>query len=152
MVELRSRRTRGSDAAWHAIESQHATLRARAEWLEGQLGSLAAGNRRSGGEVHGWLDEFRRRLLEHLAYEEEKGLLDLAVAEEPRLARRFDRLRGQHRAFRMRMDALVEEARRPGWVSLHEGFVALRRDLLEHEKAENDLLHSAYLDDLGGRG
>ncbi len=55
-----------------------------------------------------------------------------------------------HDAFRLRIGKVARLAGGPDRKEACALFVALRRAVAEHEKAEEDLLQSAYLDDLGG--
>ncbi len=145
-----------SPVAFGALESEHASLRSLAEGLERRLASLARAGRSVDGaaetESRAALSVFRRQLVDHFAHEEEGGLLDLAAATAPRLADRIEGLRAQHDELRARVDALVDEAAADAWERLAERFAALRGDLLEHERVENEMMQSAYLEDLGGRG
>ena len=77
-------------------------------------------------------------------------MLDVAVAAAPRFSRQAERLRGEHVELRSQMQAVLSAANGADWARAHEVFVALHRALGDHERAEEEILRSAYLDDLGG--
>lgn len=147
-----------NELEWHPLLSEHAVLAACAQRLEMLLGSLAGGvaERSDRHQVQALLDEFRRRLFSHLASEEGAGLLERAALAEPRLGRRVEVLLREHGDLRARVAALaaapVDAEAGAGWLRMHARFVDFRHLLHEHEQAENDVLHSAYLEDIGGRG
>jgi len=138
-------------AAWNALMSEHDTLVTAAARLERRLGHAVSADGAL-AEVRRELLAFRSRLLAHLEAEERGGVLERAAAAAPRLARRVDKLRREHEALREGVHALVAEAAGPGGCELHARFADFRRRLLGHERAENDVLHAAYRDDLGGSG
>ena len=158
MIEVREdRRPATAIAASDSLQSEHAALRSSARRVEALLATLADTAPERAGEaevreIQRQLGYFRRQLLDHLAHEERSGILELAVAAAPRFHRRVERLRGQHVELRERIDALVEEAAGTDWVRVHAHFVAFRRVLVTHDRAENNVVQRAYLEDLGGRG
>ena len=156
MIPATEPRTRPElDLGWDPIESEHRALRGLADRLEGTLVEIAGTGRRCGVDVGALLEEFCHRLFVHFDVEERSGLIEEAARNEPRLGRRFAGLRGEHDELRRRALALVGElgAEDPfDWTAFHLRFVELRSLLDAHEQAENDLVHSAYLEDHGGRG
>ncbi|NNL67195.1 MAG: hemerythrin domain-containing protein [Myxococcales bacterium] len=137
-----------------ALHRQHRALQALAERLEALLGELSLGGRPEGAEVEPLLEEFRHRLVVHLEMEERSGLFERAAIGEPRLSRRIERLRLEHHDLRHGVTVLaagVASSHGPAdWSGLATRFAAFRRVLRDHEQAENDVLHSAYFQDLGG--
>ncbi len=156
MIEAEETGRSARPVAFEALETEHASLRTLAEGLERRLAGLARAGGSVGGaaetEARAELAAFRRQLLDHFAHEEEQGVLDLAAATAPRFADRLEELRAQHDEFRACADALVNEAAGDAWEGLRQRFAALRGDLLEHERVENEMMQRAYLEDLGGRG
>lgn len=132
-----------------ATHSEHRALGVLADRLGGLLARLAEGGSESAG-VDALLEEFRRRVVVHLEAEEERGVLEHAAAREPRLARRVERLRLEHDELRRGVARLVAGPAGADWPGLHARFSAFRDVLHHHEQAENDVLHSAYREDLGG--
>ncbi len=91
----------------------------------------------------------------HFELEEENEYFDLVLRQAPRLSNHVDQLLQQHTTLKTEVDALVTMARR----ALAEGgdvtkiasrFGKFRKKLLDHERAEIDLLQEAYTRDLGG--
>ncbi len=150
------RRTAEADRDWHPMQADHRALRASAERLDEMLGRLAAGASAAEAEARSLLEEFRLRLLAHLDAEEQNGILERAAEAEPRFARRIEKLRLEHDVLRQDVVALAAgpapRAAGADWDGFHARFVAFRRVLLAHEEAENDVLHGAYMEDVGGRG
>lgn len=142
------------DRDWHPILSDHRALGALSEQLENLLGDLAAEGSFEGGAVGRLLVEFRRRLFAHLDAEEKGGVLERAASIEPRLARRVEQLSLEHHELRQSAAVLATGPdsgdSRADWVGFHVRFAAFRDFLQEHEQAENDVLHSAYKEDIGG--
>ncbi|MGH0035386.1 MAG: hemerythrin domain-containing protein [Myxococcota bacterium] len=159
MLELQERHEPGpAERAWSQLLDEHATLGTRAERLEDLLACIAEGEPPPTGwtALQEQVDAFRVELIEHLAREERDGVLEAAVAVQPRFARRMARLRQEHMDLRSRIEGITqrctESPGRRDWAAVHTRFVAFRMILGDHERAENDILQSAYLEDLGGRG
>lgn len=136
------------------IRLEHANLKDCAAHLEASLGSFAAGRARAAEQprVHALLGDFRLCLFDHLASEEARGVLERAAEAEPRFARRVDALRSEHEGLRAGANALLAAVDDLSWPELHARFLAFRRELRDHESAENDVVFAAYLQDIGGRG
>lgn len=135
----------------------HAGLRQLAAQLESQLEQLARAvqlrkEAPQAADTRQSLDEFGRRLFEHFAYEEQRGVVEVALAEAPQFSRRAAQLKRQHIELRTRMEVVGVVADKSGWVQAHESFVLLRRTLLVHEQEEEELLRCIYQDDYGGHG
>lgn len=155
MLEASKHRIERSDgSAPHPLFAEHQALAASAERVELALRTLAVGGAgpATGPLAQVLLDEFRRRLLRHFELEEDGGLLEDLAADEPRFARPVAKLRSEHAAFRLRVAELEAEVVDGGWTVVHARFLAFRRDLAVHERAENELLQRAHLEDIGGRG
>lgn len=158
MIETQNERlTALPETKLDAIASDHVVLRDHGDRLETALDGMAG--HPSGGhaavgeqEVHAQLYEYRQLFCDHLANEEQEGLLELAITEAPHLARRVERLLADHERLRNRMETLLASAAVSSWVHIHVAFIAFRDELRQHERAEDDLMQHAYLDDLGGRG
>jgi len=50
------------------------------------------------------------------------------------------------------VESLVEVADPAAWPGIQRGFECLHERILAHEEAETEVLHCAYLADLGGSG
>jgi len=136
------------------MRSEHMGLEAIAARVEALLARLAAdaASRAEASRAEALLSELRRRLRAHLDREERDRILERAAAVEPRLQPGAERLLAEHAELRDRADRLVASVRVWGWVEVQRRFATFREGLTAHERAENDLLHAAYLEDLGGRG
>ena len=143
-------------SATDAIRSDHRALSACAGHLDREISMLASGAGSNDGQVRFLLEEFRRRLLSHLDAEERSAILERAASHEPRFARRVAELRLQHEELRRIVTELATAAPaaavEASWSEFRARFGAFRQTLDEHERGENEILQSAYLDDLGGRG
>jgi len=104
------------------------------------------------------LGELRDQLAMHFALEEAFGYFEDAVAQAPRLCERAQILRDQHGELFMELCELVEEAEEaafsytPAYRWSHRLIVAFRRfehRLRDHEHGENELILTAFDDDLG---
>lgn len=136
-----------------SLDMEHADLAARAARIESLLAGLRG---RADGpqiaEVRRLLDEFQRRLMDHLAAEEQGGYLERAAVVAPRFHRKTEMLLEQHTVLREWIGALVREPEEGGWAASYVAFCEFRQVLREHERAETDVLQRAYLEDLGGHG
>ena len=139
---------------WQVIESEHASLRTLGERLEDALGRLADGppDPAEASSTRALLETFHAQLFAHLAHEESQGVLEKAAAVEPRFEVRVRRLRAEHAELRGRMDELAASTADLGGSELYTRFVAFRRALRAHDRAETDILQRAYQEDVGGRG
>ena len=151
-----NRTTAQPDGIWHPLQSDHRSLRESVQRLDGLLRGLAAGTGAEGVDVRSLLAEFYGRLLAHLDTEEQSGILERAARAEPRLSRPVEKLRREHDGLRAGVRGLAAgPGRTPtgtDWAVFHARFATFCDDLEAHEQAENDVLHSAYMEDIGGRG
>jgi len=100
------------------------------------------------------LADLSRQLPEHFALEEKGGYLAEALQAAPRFSRRAERLQKQHRGFGDRIESILEEANlaatsSKSWRRVDGHFRQFSTALMAHEQAENDILESAFLDDIG---
>ncbi len=151
----------GSGLTWSAVmQVQHGELRSQLGGLSDLMVALrddAAARAAEGVSAFILLSDLRRSLADHMAFEERDGKLQAAVDEAPRLARGAEQLLRQHDEFREGLQRLCEEAEAAlaapdAWEAICQGFAEVRNALLEHERAENELMRRAYVEDLGGRG
>ncbi len=103
------------------------------------------------------LEDLKRDLPEHFALEERDGHMVSAIAVAPRFHRNAAQLIAQHADFCDRLTLLLSHAREAGtsfqsWARVQQDFFRLSADLLEHERAENDLISRAYNEDIGTPG
>ncbi len=140
------------------IQLQHAAILRTAERLA-EL--LAAASRSEHGEAEDaaarvLLGCLARELPDHFALEERHGYLSQALEEAPRLASRVEALEQEHRLFTEWVRRLQQQLDAPGvavaWTEVYADFGKLHERLLDHERAEGEILREAYEDDLGGRG
>ncbi|MBW2274642.1 MAG: hemerythrin domain-containing protein [Deltaproteobacteria bacterium] len=95
-----------------------------------------------------------RELPEHFAFEEKDGYLAAALAAAPRYHRKAITLQQEHEQLCQTAHALLDRARSAekspdGWGEIEAGVRSLSATLFAHEEAENDIMESAFLDDLG---
>ena len=103
------------------------------------------------------LEDLKRDLPAHFALEEQDGHMASAIAVAPRFHRNAAQLIAQHADFCDRLTLLLSHAREAGtssqsWARVQQDFFRLSADLLEHERAENDLISRAYNEDIGSPG
>jgi hypothetical protein len=136
------------------IREQHFELQKRMREIEALLGESPAGEddpaaRRSRLEEP--FADLEGVLIEHFASEEQGGYFAEVLGVAPRLSGRVARLRRNHPAFRRRLTRLREHIRDPtiAWPEVEDRVAALLKALADHESAENDLVHEAFMQDLG---
>ena len=134
------------------IREQHIELRRRMREVEALLGDSAGDDvaaRR--GRLDELLADFEVALSEHFAIEEQGGYFAEVLAVAPRLSGRVARLGGNHPAFRRRLTRLRQHIPDPtiAWPDVEARVAALLKALADHESAENDLVHEAFMQDLG---
>lgn len=143
------------------IAFQHSFLRRMLEnvdvLLERVVARLAEGDAsgQSRAAVMLLLDHLGRGLRLHFDHEERDGSLVRALEVAPRFHRRANSLRAEHSNFLACAADLQRHAQRADrsaqrWRSVRDGFSALRGALADHERAENEIVQSAWHDDLGG--
>lgn len=100
------------------------------------------------------VSSLRGELHTHFALEERGGYLRELLASAPRLTGRAEALRKDHARFLQGAAEVLEILRRAArdsrrWPEVARAFGQLRGSLLEHETAENRLIHEALLGDIG---
>ena len=123
--------------------SNATTLLRRAERAEEELAACLV-----------MLLDLGREFPEHFALEEKDGYLAAALAAAPRYHRKAETLRKEHAKLCETIYALIDRARRAerspeAWDELQGEVGQLAARLFAHEEAENDIVESAFLDDLG---
>lgn len=100
------------------------------------------------------IQDFGRELHKHFAAEEKEGYLREVLDAAPRFQRRVERLGTQHASLALQFDGIhraVEKVAAPlDWASIQRALQDFAEDFSEHESSENEILMSAFLDDLGG--
>jgi iron-sulfur cluster repair protein YtfE (RIC family) len=147
------------------LEGQHRDLMRRRRSVERELSALAILAEEEGGDeaeetvmrVLSLLTALRRELKEHFALEESVGFLAAAADAAPRLSRRASRLTREHADVdaalaRLLQDLLSSQKAPERWATLLEVFAGLSETLLAHERAEEEMVRQAFMDDLGGGG
>ena len=145
------------------LEGQHRGLVRRRQSVELELSALGTlGERGQGDESEltlmravNLLAALRRELKEHFALEERAGLMAAATEAAPRLSGRADRLTREHADLsatvaRILEDLLSSQKLPERWAALAESFARFSETLLAHERAEEEMVREAFLDDLGG--
>jgi hypothetical protein len=145
------------------LEGQHRDLGRRRRSVELELSTLASlAEKESGPEVEATLmramsllTALQRELKEHFVLEESAGLLAAAADAAPRLSRRVGLVGREHAELDVAaariLDDLLSSQRSPErWAVLLESFERLSESLLAHERAEEEIVREAFMDDLGG--
>ena len=150
-------RTTTNESLGRTISAEHGSVRERTEQVERLLEAMASPERGKGDPARGLealrlVTEYERQLLAHFRFEESSGVIENAVAAAPRLSRKAEALLREHGDLREQMRSVAIAAEGAAWSEAHGTFVALRHALGAHERGEEEILRSAYLDDLGGTG
>ena len=144
------------------IGLQHHKVLEKLQRLGVRLDDLIA-RLRDGGEALGrvslcvtLIGDFDWVIRAHFAMEERGGYLAEALARAPRFHRRAAALQREHHLLRKVSEGLTARSREAAecfeqWQRLREDFERFARDLQAHESQENEIVSSAFLDDLGGR-
>lgn len=108
------------------------------------------------GELVGVLGSLSTALHRHFELEEQDGYLGEAVAFAPRLATEADRLLQQHPMLSEELTSLHQNASIAGmsderWASYVNQAHKFVERLIDHERAENDLVQTAYEEDIGDK-
>jgi RNA polymerase-binding transcription factor DksA len=142
------------------LRAHHSGLRKSMMSLHGA--TAAAASRLRQGESDGlesaaslvMLLDLGRELPEHFALEEKDGHLAAALSAAPRYHRKATTLRKEHAKLCEMVHALLDRARQAencpdAWGEIEQALRDLSIALFAHEEAENDIMESAFLDDLG---
>lgn len=120
-------------------------------WPDASHSTVSALNAR---EVLVRLTELRDSLKDHFAVEEDLGLLPDRSTTDSRFEEKESALLKQHVGLRERLDALIASVpvtseHFAAWVSAKKHFEEFRKELQAHERAEIDLIQSAFRDGPG---
>ena len=101
--------------------------------------------------------ELEACLLSHFQLEETGGYMSEALRLAPRYHARAEDLREQHETLTCQMRALCELVEisgpsREAWCELERRLARFGRELLAHERAENELMSRILLEDIGTAG
>ena len=96
----------------------------------------------------------RDSLADHFEVEERDGYLAPALDVAPRFTRQASELQRQHQQFLEVLDRFIEQLQTCDssircWQDARQEFEDFLDQLLEHERAENTIVQSAFTEDLG---
>jgi hypothetical protein len=153
LAEIRAA-TLDEDARAGVLVRQHATLRRDLDTIADLLAPPELGSVEQQAAAV-LLRDLERELVAHLDFEERA--LAGALADAGRWPRRAETLLAEHAALREATSALIVAAEAAvaeasGWRRIRAAYVELHERVLAHERAEAALVHSLYLEDLGGSG
>jgi hypothetical protein len=97
-------------------------------------------------EISEKIAAFHERVSCHFRREDEEGMLDDLSHRHPRASRQIDALQAQHGEILGRLRSLVES---PGDPDIAERLQAILNSLVEHERAETDLMSRVEMEDIG---
>ena len=106
-------------------------------------------------QIRSQFECFRTRMKQHLAWEEERGYLQVVLDRRPTLSGRLENLRTEHLDLCLLLDELSRIAERmtPERLLLVRDFCNRAGDLIgyieHHESEENDLLEFVFSHDIG---
>lgn len=103
------------------------------------------------------LAAFEHRLAVHLAHEEGTGHLAEALEAAPRYRNNARKLLAEHEELLLEMRRIRDLALEAGvsaeaWAEVHRACGDFAERLFAHDEAENEIMVSAFLDDLGEGG
>jgi len=132
------------------IARQHIQINALVDALSSRFDSEKMATR----NLVSLLNSLAAHLETHFELEEEDEYFGSILVRAPRLAERVENLLHQHKVLRADVDQLVDLARavfasHGDTSELASRFRNFKKQLLNHEKAENDLFQEAYTCDLG---
>ena len=160
---LRARRERGEGPRGEILNRQHDEIHLRLARVQLQVVERArqldcrknaAAERRASVRA---LAELEAYLVSHFQLEETGGYMSEALQLAPRYHGRAEDLREQHETLACEMRALCELAEiigpsREAWSELERRLARFGRELLAHERAENELTSQIFLEDIGTAG
>ena len=105
-------------------------------------------------EMGSRIKAFRQSLAAHFEEEERDGYLAPALDVAPRFTQQASELQRQHQQFLEVLDRFIERLQTcdPSircWHDARQEFEGFLDQLLEHERAENTIVQSAFTEDLG---
>lgn len=96
------------------------------------------------------LRDLTSTLTEHFAYEERGGYLPIIGNKHPRFAHQIEALAAQHDQIRAGLADAAHEVSAGGTVeALRASLARIARAVVDHERAESELIQSAMYDDIG---
>ena len=136
------------------VRSQHFALRQQIRALEEVFAEPDGAAEEYARKTQALLEGFDSALRDHFAVEEEGGYLADILKVAPRLSRRAAHLEQNHKEFSERLESLLALARYAveapdDWERVRTGLEGFLQALRAHEDKENELVHEAFLDDLG---
>ena len=136
---------------FQAIDVEHAEMRK----LLGSVHHVLADRSRPVSEVVAVLDSFLQFLKQHFEHEDQGGgFFDQITDQTPRLSDRADDVRHEHAGllddFKKLRDLAVEGAADDAWWGqLNSSFQTISKELMHHERREEDLLQESFNEDIG---
>jgi iron-sulfur cluster repair protein YtfE (RIC family) len=130
--------------------AEHEQIRERLKLLHQQLDKRQA----SLDDIIKRLQELRDCLTAHFRSEECDGFFQQIVEHAPQLTRKADVLSHEHLAMLDELDQLIQFATCDSgqplcWRTVTLRFDEFMRKLMHHEREENGMLQTAFVDDLG---
>ncbi len=143
-------RYRASDMRVESLNEEHGFLRA---WMVSLRQEFLAPET-TAGQALAWVTRLRAALVDHFNQEESGGYFAELIAVAPRLSTRAETLEREHVLLLASLDEIQADLRQasplaPPLASVVERFTTLAGAFLAHEAAENDLVQSAFEDELG---
>lgn len=138
-----------TDASHHQTLSQFLAQHRELKELLGRIECVLNEQTASIDEASRLLGQLGDQLVKHFALEEADGYFAEALTQAPQLIARANDLLAQH----PKMTHLVQQltTAEPGeawWRQTRERFQAFARELLRHERSEDQLLQEAYVRDI----
>lgn len=133
------------------IDLEHAEMRK----LLRSVHSILADRSRDASEVASVVDSFLAFLKQHFEHEDQGGgFFDQISEQTPRLSERADEVRHEHadllddfQALKHLADAKTADA--AWWDQLNSRFQSISKELMHHERREEDLLQESFNEDIG---
>ena len=142
-------------SSYDELLRDHREVRRLVTALDSEASKPAAPSSAWVGTVRGLLTSLRDTLLPHFAQEEEGSLYREVPVDFPRLAERCRGLAAEHQAIAAQLGALIERATAQGEGDdgtageLAAEIRLLVATIRSHEAQENEIIMTAYWDDLG---
>ena len=139
-----------SPPIFERIVGEHANLRD----LLGEMHRIIAGRSESVDNVVKSLDSLIDYLRRHFQHEEDGGFFGEIAALAPRLSERAEEVCREHVELLTAIESFRDTARGgtatgAWWERLNSEFHRLMKDLMHHERREQDLLQEAFNVDIG---
>ena len=129
------------------LHEEHEDLREQLGRVHDAIKSMAP----APTEIRALLEEFEQALVNHFVHEEMDGLFEKVASQVPSLAGEANRLFSEHHLLRNQAAELCRfaasgSASMPWWRELASRCHVFSQKLMQHESAENALLHIAKQD------